>query len=136
MGRNIIICSDGTGNTFDESISNVTRLIELLDLDNHQTQVVVYGQGVGTNAERLQAIENFRLKISDQSALEIMSAPKDFCIDIKGVITRISGLLIGTGFEHNLKGLILGFEDAVKFAFCFHVSHPQSYRRKQMLSNH
>ncbi len=53
MARNIIICSDGTGNTFDQSVSNVTRLIKLLALDTGQEQIVVYDQ---TNARRLEAI--------------------------------------------------------------------------------
>ena len=60
MGKNIVICSDGTGNTFDKSVSNVTRLIKLLALECHKKQVVVYDQGIGTNEKRLSAVESYR----------------------------------------------------------------------------
>jgi uncharacterized protein (DUF2235 family) len=32
MGRNIVICADGTGNTVDDRTTNVTRFIHGLDL--------------------------------------------------------------------------------------------------------
>ena len=41
-GKNIVLCSDGTGNTFDKSVSNVTRLVKLLALNDSEQQVVVY----------------------------------------------------------------------------------------------
>ena len=47
MSRNIIICSDGTGNTFDRRVTNVTHLIKALALADHTHQVVLYDQGVG-----------------------------------------------------------------------------------------
>jgi T6SS, Phospholipase effector Tle1-like, catalytic domain len=50
MEKDIIICSDGTGNTFDGDITNVTRLVKHLDLDHPEQQVVRYDQGVGTTA--------------------------------------------------------------------------------------
>ena len=33
MAKNIIICSDGTGNTFESPVTNVTHLIKYLALD-------------------------------------------------------------------------------------------------------
>ena len=56
MGKNIVICSDGTGNTFEDRITNVTRLVQHLDLDHPDQQVVCYDQGVGTAALRKEAV--------------------------------------------------------------------------------
>ena len=61
MGKNIIVCSDGTGNTFGKSVSNVTRLVKLLA--HHEEQVVVYDQGIGTTARRLRAVEEYQKSI-------------------------------------------------------------------------
>lgn len=68
MGRNIVICSEGTGNTFDKSVSNVTRLVKLLALDKSQEQIVVYDQGIGTNARRLDAVKDYHKSIPQRLA--------------------------------------------------------------------
>jgi len=46
MARNIVICSDGTGNSFRRHESNVARLVQHLALADHAAQVVVYDQGI------------------------------------------------------------------------------------------
>jgi hypothetical protein len=72
MGRNIVICSDGTGNTFDSHVTNVTRLIKCLALNDHERQVVVYDQGVGTHVAQARsprierALEAKRLCVSSR----------------------------------------------------------------------
>lgn len=55
MGKNIIICSDGTGNTgIKDRGTNVFKLFEAVDLNGHRTdpqldpQVALYDDGVGT----------------------------------------------------------------------------------------
>src|ERR1700676_4814282 len=55
MPKNIIICSDGTGNTAIKNRgTNVFKLFEAIDLNGHRTdpaldpQVAFYGDGVGT----------------------------------------------------------------------------------------
>lgn len=55
MGKNIIICSDGTGNTAVKNRgTNVFKLFESVDLNGHRTnprveaQVALYDDGVGT----------------------------------------------------------------------------------------
>lgn len=63
MAKNIVICSDGTGNTAIKGRgTNVFKLFEAIDLNGHKTQpeltpqVALYDDGVGT--------ENFKpLKI-------------------------------------------------------------------------
>ena len=55
MGKNIIICSDGTGNSDVKGRgTNVFKLFEAIDLNGHRTkphldaQIALYDDGVGT----------------------------------------------------------------------------------------
>ena len=57
MSKNIIICSDGTGNTaVKDRGTNVFKLFEAIDLNGHRTdatltpQVALYDDGVGTQS--------------------------------------------------------------------------------------
>lgn len=50
IGKNIIICFDGTGNQFKEENSNVVKLYRALKRDP-QVQVAYYDPGVGTLAD-------------------------------------------------------------------------------------
>lgn len=47
LGRNLIICCDGTNNEFGAENTNVVRLIQALDR-NSQKQRIFYDPGVGT----------------------------------------------------------------------------------------
>lgn len=49
MSKNIVICSDGTGNTAKKGRgTNVFKLYESVDLNHEQTQLTFYDDGVGT----------------------------------------------------------------------------------------
>ena len=55
-GKNIVICSDGTGNTAIKGRgTNVFKLFEAVDLNGHRTdptrvpQVAIYDDGVGSS---------------------------------------------------------------------------------------
>jgi uncharacterized protein (DUF2235 family) len=51
MAKNIIICSDGTGNQSNKDRgTNVFKLYESVDLHNQHEQVAIYDDGVGTNS--------------------------------------------------------------------------------------
>lgn len=51
MGKNVVVCLDGTGNQLKATGStNVVRLLELLDLSDPDRQVAYYDPGVGTFA--------------------------------------------------------------------------------------
>lgn len=102
MARNIVLCSDGTGNTFDAGISNVTRLIRLLALDNHTKQIVAYDQGIGTNARRVDDVRAFARTIPERDALEILQAPRRIWFSPTGVVARGLGLAFGYGLEANV----------------------------------
>ncbi len=60
MAKNIVFCSDGTGNwTEDAQPSNVYGLCKLLDLDDDSVQIACYDLGVGTNVDK-HAIERLK----------------------------------------------------------------------------
>ncbi|MFJ8787304.1 phospholipase effector Tle1 domain-containing protein [Streptomyces sp. NPDC102476] len=75
MGQNIIICCDGTGNTFAHHSTNLTRMIQYLALDDHTAQIAVYDQGVGAAAERMRAVHEYRNSLEDPLALRVPPAP-------------------------------------------------------------
>lgn len=102
MKRNIIICSDGTGNTFDKSVSNVTRLIRLLALDNPERQIVFYDQGIGTNAKRLKAVESYRASIQGEKSLFTLPGPREWQFRA-GIPALALGLLGGYGLKANVR---------------------------------
>lgn len=57
MSKNIVLLSDGTGNSSRSLFkTNVWRLYELLDLSNPEQQVAFYDDGVGTSSFKLFAI--------------------------------------------------------------------------------
>ena len=77
MGKNIIICCDGTGNEFSDTNTNVLRLYSILPKDDDQ-QLSFYDPGVGT-----------------------MSAPQIFSRTIK-LISKMLGLAFGYGIIKNI----------------------------------
>jgi uncharacterized protein (DUF2235 family) len=105
MGRNIVLCSDGTGNTFDRSVSNVTRLVKLLALDNRAAQVVAYDQGIGTNARRHAAVTEYRETIRDRESLRVLDGPKEWRFQPAGWPVRLVGLVGGYGLKANVREL-------------------------------
>ena len=57
MSKNIVLLSDGTGNSSASIFkTNVWRLFQILDLSNPQRQIAFYDDGVGTSSFRIFAI--------------------------------------------------------------------------------
>ena len=50
MGRNLVICADGTGNAYVGSPSNAARIVDMLAMGDEKHQVVAYDQGIGTDS--------------------------------------------------------------------------------------
>ncbi|EPF16493.1 Uncharacterized conserved protein [Cedecea davisae] len=46
LGKNIVVCCDGTGNEVNAELSNVLKLYRVMSINN--TQVVYYNPGIGT----------------------------------------------------------------------------------------
>lgn len=68
MARNIVICSDGTGNEYGRANSNVVKLFETLDLSDKSRQIAFYDPGLGT-APRPGAMTYVRKKLSIAAGL-------------------------------------------------------------------
>ena len=77
MGRNIIICCDGTGNRFGRRNTNIVKICECLE--RAPDQIVYYDPGVGT--------------LGDQRALTA----------IKRKLSQMLGGAIGTGLLENVQ---------------------------------
>src|ERR1041384_3487683 len=99
MNRTIVICCDGTGNTFDDRTTNVTRLVRVLDMSDHTRQVTVYAQGVGTNGARHDKLTAFRRSISDPDALHVVRPPRE------SQLAKFAGLTIGYGIKESVRGM-------------------------------
>ena len=79
MGKNIVICLDGTGNQLKaRGSTNVVRMFEMLDLGDPTKQVAYYDPGVGT--------------FSSQGAWSPAAQ----------AVSRAIGLAIGNGMRENL----------------------------------
>jgi len=99
MAKNIVICSDGTGNwAGDAQPSNVYGLCKLLDLDDDSVQIACYDPGVGTNVDK-HAIA--RLK-SSQTNLKIFDDPLSV---MPRWVRKNVGSAGGYGLKENLKQL-------------------------------
>ena len=102
MAKTIVICADGTGNSFGRSVSNVARMIRFLTLDNHASQVMVYDQGIGTDARRWKEIVKFRKTIFDPKALHVLPGPHESWFRPGEYIALLRGLAFGYGLKDNV----------------------------------
>ncbi len=97
MPKNVVVCSDGTGNTFDSRVTNVTRLVKNLVLDRPQDQLVIYDQGVGTSGKRERTA-----RVSQDEGLRFLDPPLSSGIDPGGWVGKIRGLAFGYGLKENV----------------------------------
>lgn len=102
LGRNIVVCSDGTGNTLEIKVSNVVRLVERLRVDDPARQVVIYDQGLGT-LETTAAIR----EVSVGAGLRVLDAPGGPL----GSVEKALGQLFGYGLKENVRQLYRAISD-------------------------
>lgn len=102
MSRSIVICSDGTGNTFDGRITNVTRLVQHLALDRPDRQVVRYDQGVGTTARREREVASLTETRDEARGLGYLPAPTAGRFPPIAWVNRARGLGFGYGLKENV----------------------------------
>lgn len=112
MSKNIVICADGTGNSFGRQVSNVARMIKFLALDSPSRQVVVYDQGIGTDARRWREIVEFRDNpkaeaILDPEALHVLPGPHESWFKPAEWIALWRGLAFGYGLKENVSQMYL-----------------------------
>jgi len=103
MTRSIVICSDGTGNSFQRHESNVARLVQHLALDDHDVQVVVYDQGIGTDDRRWREIEQYAAAVRDPAALRVLRAPNESTFRPAEWTSLALGLAFGYGLAANVR---------------------------------
>lgn len=99
---NIVICADGTGNSFGGPATNVVRLVKILRLDKPNEQIAIYHPGVGTRRSALNAAYRFKEQ-DNHAALEISEPGKLW--GFGGPLTRVAGLAFGAGLQANVASL-------------------------------
>ncbi|MDM0110109.1 DUF2235 domain-containing protein [Variovorax sp. J22R24] len=101
--RNIVICADGTGNSFTRRKSNVARIAELLDAGDSDVQVVAYDQGIGTDARRWEELERLKLERHSLKELVVLPGPHESVMPPIELWTLLRGLAFGAGLRANVK---------------------------------
>jgi uncharacterized protein (DUF2235 family) len=103
--RNILVCADGTGNSFGHQVSNVARLIQLIDVSCPERQIAFYDQGIGTDPRHVNEIERYRNQPPvDPCALTVLAPPWSTWA-IPRSITKVAGLSFGYGLFRNVREL-------------------------------
>ncbi|MDT3446932.1 DUF2235 domain-containing protein [Pseudofrankia sp. BMG5.37] len=107
MGRNIVVCADGTGNTFDSRPTNVTALIGCIVLDVSR-QLVVYDQGIGTTT-RTSQVDLLRQSTAERKAFQVLPAPDG--AGALGWARKGRGLVTGYGLKENVGQMYLALAE-------------------------
>jgi len=111
MARKIVVCSDGTGNSWSTQVSNVTHLIKFLDLSSCDEQVVFYDQGIGTDPKQVDAVTTYKNERREQRrALIVLDPPVH--VPVVRWIAKWLGLAVGLGLRSNVKQLYKALADA------------------------
>jgi uncharacterized protein (DUF2235 family) len=112
MGRNIVICSDGTGNAFTNRPSNAARIVELLAMDDPERQVVAYDQGIGTDAKSWRNLKERSKTDPKIKALEVMAGPHESWFPPARWWHLARGLVNGAGLRENVKQMYCWLADS------------------------
>lgn len=107
MGKNLVLCADGTCNAFGaKSSSNVARLIQYLDLTDAHSQVAVYDQGLGTLEAEHQNIEQFKRdlerRLGNSDALIPLPPPEHSSRRPRDWRHVAAAMAVGEGLEINV----------------------------------
>lgn len=103
--KNVVICADGTGNSFGAQVSNVSRLVQLIDLRHPEQQVAFYDQGIGTDPRYVDAVSAYKDHERQQrQALTILDPPFQAWWAPTSFV-RVAGLAVGYGLRRNVKEL-------------------------------
>jgi uncharacterized protein (DUF2235 family) len=114
MAKNIVLCSDGTGNAFDERATNVSKLIRSIDLrcspEAERPQIAFYDQGVGTNPGLIADAKAYSKSRPVAQMLTVLPKPH-MGPRVPGWLARLRGLVDGYGLKQNLKELVRSLAD-------------------------
>ena len=112
MPQRIVMCSDGTGNSFSDQVSNVARLVTLIDLSEPDRQVAFYDQGIGTNPRHVDEVKHYSDERPDlRRALTVLDPPyRAWWVPTRAA--RLAGLTVGYGLRRNVKELYAALAQA------------------------
>jgi uncharacterized protein (DUF2235 family) len=105
MARRIVMCSDGTGNAFNDHVSSVARLITLIDLSRPARQVAFYDQGIGTDPRHVDEVKTYQDKQPDERVALTVLDPSYHAWWIPSRVARVAGLTVGYGLRRNVEEL-------------------------------
>lgn len=110
VGKNIVICSDGTGNTFADGVSNVSRLVRCLDLARTaagvHAQIAFYDQGIGTNRNLVRPAREYRTRARCAAVgLTILDPPAKWAF-VPARVARWAGMAFGWGLKENVRQIV------------------------------
>lgn len=105
MRKKIILCSDGTGNTFD-SETNVSRMVRCLSLKKEDNQLVVYDQGLGTAEKQSKEFKEYYKHLNEWERRNLVPLVSNS--DLRwpaSYLHRFFGKTMGVGLKENVKQL-------------------------------
>ena len=105
MPKNIVICSDGTGNSWGEQVSNVAHLVQSIELSGSARQMAFYDQGIGTDPRHVNEVKGYKDKEREQRCGLTVLDPPYRAWWIPPSIARVAGLAVGYGLRRNVKEL-------------------------------
>jgi uncharacterized protein (DUF2235 family) len=105
MPKNIVICSDGTGNSWGEQVSNVSHLVQSIELSGSARQVAFYDQGIGTDPRHVNEVKGYKDKEREQRCGLTVLEPPWRARWMPPPIARVAGLAVGYGLRRNVKEL-------------------------------
>ncbi|HVG99156.1 MAG TPA: DUF2235 domain-containing protein [Miltoncostaeaceae bacterium] len=100
-GRDIVVCSDGTGKSLDGRATNVVGLVGCLSLDDARRQVVVYDRGIGSGSAGGEAFRSAHRDALASGALRLLE-PRTRARPLGERAERAAGLLFGHGLRQNV----------------------------------
>jgi uncharacterized protein (DUF2235 family) len=109
MAKNIIICCDGTGNSFRTRASNVAQMVDHLDLSAEGAQVAVYDQGIGTDSMRAREIRSVHEDFCKAGTLRVLEEASSLWPAQK--LRLLLGLAFGAGLRENIRQSYLTLAD-------------------------
>ncbi len=101
--RNVVICADGTGNAYAGRASNAARIVDLLALDDSERQVVVYDQGIGTDAKSWEDLKRRAASEPTLKNLQVLPGPHQSWFPPVTKWNLIRGLANGAGLIENVQ---------------------------------
>jgi len=100
--RNLVLCADGTCNAFGHSHSNVSRLLQCIELDRPSIQQVCYDQGIGTSRGEHERIGT---ALGHSAGLRLLPPPEDTWRHPKSWKSKIDSMTRGYGLDTNVSQL-------------------------------